>query len=614
MKLRTLPLAALAAVAVLVPANATAPAYATAPAPGDVPGVVLNAPTAGHITGTVTSDQPYVGVRLASNVPATFVPIVNGSGTFDLETWGYRDSGTGNAIVEARACDGAVGPVTCSNAQTSGVEFTPIDVVPQVSEFADNTIGPEDPNPGLTVSDPNGGGVLKANWSPPGGCSSDTEVNRNGTTQLNICGDGIGFIHLFRCASANTLNCTPIYGGLDPSLQVHRTLNLFTDPSKTITQARPNSSFVVYADSTGTYQLNWHLQKLVNDVPVDVPDTGGTANGTLAGVGQVLFAAPVTIPGAGLEDGQYVVAGTITVHTPSDPAYQDFGTYTDVPLPKDQVLTVDTTGPAVSSITTSPTKIYPRISSNATYKPSTKITVTFAAGDDVQALLIYRKSTGALVRTLTPSSYGTTHVSGTWNGRSGSNTGPVVPSGTYLIKARDGDKNISSTVGQVTVSGYRLVAKTWTHTFTPAATLVDKYVGKCSTLRKPSLRGWYNSFGYYANTRCTSQTTSNSLVSTVHAAYLPSAAEYTDIRVSAYGGAAQSKPGSRAVIRYLRTDGSWGSEHALSGTLGTHDGMDVSARYLVYKDHGFAWGLYTGFGYRYDVKSFTVVLHYKVLG
>lgn len=609
MKLRTLPLAVVAAVAVLVPTNALVPAYASAPDPMDVPGVVLDAPTAGHITGTVTSDQPYVSVQLASNVPATFVPIVNGSGTFDLETWGYRNPGTGTVTVEARACDGNVVPVTCSNAQASGVEFTPVDVSPHVDGPADTTIGPQDPNPSLTVSDPTGGGVLKAGWTT-GSCTSQTTLNRNGTTPLDLCGDGINFVDFSRCATANILNCTPVEtDGDNIMLQVHRTLTLQSELPKTITQARPNSSYRVLVDATGTYSMSWHLQKLVNDVPVDVPGSGGTASGTLAGVGQVLVTAPVIIPGAGLQDGQYVVAGTITVDDP------DYGTFTDIPLPKDQELRVDTTGPAISSITTSQKTIYPLLSHNTTiYKSSTQIVVNCSDPAQVAAVLIYRKTTDELVRTLTPSSYCSTRVSVTWNGRRTSNTGPAVPSGTYLVKVRDADGNISPTVGQVSVSGYRLLAKTWTRTFTPVSTLVDRYVGKCSTLRKPALRGWYNSLGYYANTSCSSQTSTNSVVSTVHAAFLPRAAEYTDIRVKVYGGAAQSKPGSRALVRYLRTSGDWGSEHTLSGTLGTHDGMDVSAKYLVFKDRSFGWGVYTGFGYRYEVKSFTLVLHYNVLG
>lgn len=38
-----------------------------------------------------------------------------------------------------------------------------------------------------------------------------------------------------------------------------------------------------------------------------------------------------------------------------------------------------------------------------------------------------------------------------------------------------------------------------------------------------------------------------------------------------------------------------------------------SANGLVFRDRSFGWGFATAYGDRYDVKSFTVVLRYKVL-
>ncbi|MES3002201.1 MAG: hypothetical protein V4787_16045, partial [Pseudomonadota bacterium] len=76
-------------------------------------------------------------------------------------------------------------------------------------------------------------------------------------------------------------------------------------------------------------------------------------------------------------------------------------------------------------------------------------------------------------------------------------------------------------------------------------------------MKKP-VRGWTGSLGYYANTKCTTNTSAASLVSTLHAVTLPKiSGGYVSVRVSMYGGSATSRPGSKGVIRYLTAAGKW---------------------------------------------------------
>lgn len=598
MKLRTLPVAVATAAVFVIPVSGLVPAYAVPP---DAPTLVnVSTGTAGHVTGeaqTLETDL-FVGLQ-ADQSDAVHLTPSSGSAPFDLETWGYAD-----VTVYAWACPAAVLDGNCSVAATSGPS-APTDVTLPDGDpvwFADDTVGPEG-SASVTITDAAGGGTLVATWAPGVGSPVKTTLTRGSATQLNLS-DGDGTVTINRCSTTTPTQCT----GLDPATS--KALSVHTDPLvissvstiAAITAANPSSTFKVTTDQAGNYSMTYHLEA-AGAPGVTVPDTApadpvtGTLDGSKATAATAVIAPP------SVADGSYKLVGKITVTGAT------YGPYTDVVF-SSAAFTIDRSGPAITSITASPTTIYPLIAGNATYKSATTFTVTGAVSD-ATTVQVVRNSDKKLIATGTLTPVDATHGTFSWNGMDGA---VAASPGLYLLQAGDSQGNFSSVVGQVNVSGLRLILKTWTRVYSPAGTLADKYVGKCSTLRKPSLRGWPYSLGYYANTRCASQTSTNSLVSTLHVGFLPKAVQYVDIHVTTYGGAAKSKPGSKAIIRYLTTAGKWTSNKTLPGTMGYHRGTTRTTTGVVFKDRSFGWGFYTGFGYRYDVKSFTVVLHYKVLG
>jgi len=607
MKFRSLPAAIAIAAALAVPLTALVPAYADPPA--DPVFSSLDSSVAGHLTGTITSaGVPEIYVRFANTAGVQYrhVTLAGDSDSFDLPTWGYA----GSTTIYAYAClTTAQTAGECSTPTPMG-SFTPTDVTPTVTWSSDTTIGPADQVTVTGVTD-TGGGLLFAQFDndvpipdPPRFALVD-----NAVANLE---DGFGQIVGFRCDDLNPDQCAS-FDAQSPAYDVRQQLHLTYDTVTKITAGHPDTSVQLHVIRPGTYDLTWHLAFPAGTDPgVSDSVTGGTITGT--------DLAPITIPGAALTtSGSYLLEGTLTVHG-SDAGFDgDYVLDLDGSPAVSPTVTVDRTGPSLTSVTASPTTIYPRILHNSTYRSWTTFAIFGTGLPNVVAAKLYKRTgTGdTFQRTLTiKPGVNSLHGTAVWTGLLSG--GVPAPAGLYVVKFEDSDGNASSRVGSVTVSSKKLVTKTWTRTFSPAGTLADSYVGKCSTLREPSLRGWYHSFGYYANTRCASQTSKDSLISTLHVTFLPKAVQYVDIHVNAYGGAARAKPGSKARIRYLTTSTDpakqWASTRTISSTLGTHAGYTRSTSGLVFKDRSFGWGIYTGFGYQYDIKSFTVVLHYKVLG
>lgn len=259
--------------------------------------------------------------------------------------------------------------------------------------------------------------------------------------------------------------------------------------------------------------------------------------------------------------------------------------------------------PDVTAITPSNPTIYPNI---GTAKRPANTTISVVSNtDDVTSLQI-RNTSDAIVRTFDLS----TSDSVAWGGRD--TGGNLVPAGTYTLIAFNGAEAATVT-GTVTVSLQRLVRKTYTVKVLPTRQYY-KYVGRCSTLRKPSRRGWAGSYGYYANTRCRTQTWNASSVITVNAVRVPGAERYIDARIDTYGGAAKAKPGSRGGIQYWNNPGEkWTSLRFSGSRVAWHNGVTASATPLVDSERYIAWRYFTAFGARYDVAKFRVVVRYDVL-
>ena len=193
----------------------------------------------------------------------------------------------------------------------------------------------------------------------------------------------------------------------------------------------------------------------------------------------------------------------------------------------------------------------------------------------------------------------------------------IVPEGVYVISVHVVDssgQSASATAGTVTVSHRHLVPKTWMKTVSAAGSMVERFVGACSTLRRPSKRGWPGSLGYYSNTRC-KKTFRKSLVATEHRLTLPAIPApgwYESMYVAAYGGAARSKPRSYAYLEYLTPTGDLYKSFRLNRHLTTHTATWLPVRRLT-SGRDIYWIIDEAAGYWYDIKNFTIRLDYLVL-
>lgn len=264
------------------------------------------------------------------------------------------------------------------------------------------------------------------------------------------------------------------------------------------------------------------------------------------------------------------------------------------------------TAPDITGITVSNSTIYPLIGT-AERPGNTTITVV-GQGGTVDHLEV-RDATNATVHTL---ELGFDGQSIAWQGRNANDV--LLPAGTYTIVAIGTAPGFEESphTAQLTISRQHLVRTTFTRTIA-ANRYALKLVGKCSTLRKPSRRGWAGSLGFYANTRCRTQTWNASRVLTLNATRLPAAERYVDLHIDAYGGGAKARPGSRGEISYFTNDTDLTAVKFVGSKVGWHNGLTRSAGNLVDSNGWVAWRFATAFKSKYDVAKFRVVVRYDVL-
>ncbi|KRC59574.1 MULTISPECIES: hypothetical protein [unclassified Nocardioides] len=268
------------------------------------------------------------------------------------------------------------------------------------------------------------------------------------------------------------------------------------------------------------------------------------------------------------------------------------------------VVPAQATPPDVTAITSSKATIYPRI--GTTKRPASTTITVVSNTDDVTSLEVRNTATDTTVQTFDLASSDTV----VWNGRD--TGGNLVAAGSYTLIAFNGT-DAATVTGSVNVSLQRLVRKTYTVQALPTKAYW-KYVGKCSTLRKPSRRGWAGSYGYYANTKCRTQTWNASSVITVHAVRVPAAERYVDARIDTYGGAAKGQAGSRGGIEYWdNPKETWTAFRFAGSKVAWHNGYTRGATPLVDKDRYISWRYFTAYKSQYDVAKFRVVVHYDVL-
>jgi len=556
----------------------------------------IDVSTPGHATGTVTSDAAYVAVVLHANGAAwelgepTFVGTTGGSASFDLETWGL-DTG----VVSARACTGQT--IDSCGLPALSPSFTPLDVTPQVTWPEDTTIGTGQVYT-VSVSD-TAGGNLVAQWEHDY-WQTDTALSRSEPTTLPLTGDGEGDITVRRCSSLawNVCHATGVR-----HVTVNRVLSNWSEDywlgeiSPAVgTKAEP----VIHVYEGQSFTLDWHVTDSATGQAL--PGVGGQiADLTADAEGNI---RPVFDLGAVTTNNKnYDIEGTLSYQDP------DFGTVTG-PI-RAMTFRIDTVAPAISSIKVSASSVYPYADG---YRDKVTVTVQPVGSDQYATVRLEVLNSSDTVIKSFPLASGYDASQFVWNGKTGSGT--FAPAGGYHFRAtiKDQAKNPGQLIqGSVTVVRKKLVARTFKKTVSAAGSLEDQYVGRCSTLRKPSLRGWSGSLGLYTNTKCR-RTFEDGLIVTVHAVRTPAGAvRYGDFRVSAYGGAAKAAPRSLAYLEYLNRAEDWVADTRMGTSLTTHNGATRAGSNFVWGDRYVVWGAYTAEGAKYDIKSFTVRLTYFVL-
>lgn len=596
-------LSALAVALLTTTLLAAAPADADGPyTPPALSG--LDTDTPGHVTGTITTTAPYVLVQLGRSTGgylANPVYLTTGAGSagFDLDAWGY----TGDDLqLTAAGCPRAEF-VECDPPVTFDQVFRLSDVPPTVTFPTDTTVGPGE-GYALSVSDPQGGGRLFAIWQ-----NHEIPISRTGSTTLPTSAfvDGTGELEIWRCTD-HPPNPGLIYPcvdtGVGTSLAVDRTVSSTgTVSPSTIGPGASSVTLSTNVSDTGTYVLRWEVRSSASTV-VASGQSSPTAIGPATTKAFTLGGLP------SLPSGSYSVVATMSRASTSG---NDFVS-TVAGSPSFQV---DTVAPTVTGVTAATDALFPAVDG---YRDLTTVTISGQAEQWLPASVQVRNASGDAVRTLSVSDFapGDGVATVTWDGTDASGT--PVPAGAYTLHARatDGSGNTSAWLegSTLTVDSRKLTTLSWTKAISATDSLVTPTVGRCSVLRRPSAHLWAESVGLLSGYRCRSSAYADLLVSTVHAVTLPAVAapgRYRTLAVSAYGGAAKTKPGSTGTLRYFDPASASSSPRTMTSAVGYHPGYTVQATDLVRPDHTFRWGTYASAYRQYDVKHFLVTLTYTAL-
>lgn len=561
------------------------------------PGTVLSniaTPAAGQVTGTVTSTASFVRISLTSpdgevDGDVLAVPADTHTVDFSMSSWGLA----GEATASVGVCE-RDDVVSCGGPEDS-VSFTSLDVAPSVTWPDISKLGTANGPFTVTVSDPDGGGELYALWDPPSSFPVWTQLDRNGTTDLDLS-EGDGDITVQRCS---TTSCH-VYPDITHHLVVHRHFGGMVQVAPQIVgpdaTTGPDVTARIYVGSATDLTVGLVVRRVSNNAVV--PGFGGTVTGLVPDANGYI-AVPVDL--TGLVSGGYDLGGTISYDDP------DFG-HLEGPL-NGGSFGVDSSKPVIASVKVSAPAVYPVQDG---YVDQVEIHTTASDNNPVKSRYEIRDRRGKVVRVLR-TGFSWSEDQALWNGRTKS--GGLVGAGRYTIHTVVTDQYGNSSTddsASVTVSHKRLRERTFTKNVTAKASLVDQLVGRCSALKIPSARGWKGSMGLYTASKCKG-TVKSTLVSTVHALAVPAALRYGSLRVSAYGGAAKANPRSLAYIAYSDTKKGWLHDTRLGSGLGSHNGARVGGHRYVYSDRRIFWGVYTAMGAKYDVKGFTVSLTYTVL-
>lgn len=273
--------------------------------------------TPGHVTGTVTADTPWVHVSFGSHGSwpgdKDFFPVdpTTHRASFDLETWGMREPSGPESQVGVTPCTDKVYSSCASDGDQPAVvseKFQPTDSRPEVTfSPADGTLDAGDVLT-VTVSDPQGGGLLKAWWAGNDGSSTPKQVlDRAGTTKLAVR-EGPGKVRVVRCtglvSNVSAYYCDEFEPPIEYDAVVDTHAPIVQDSSPADPVVRPEAT-----DATSSVDITAiGPDPAPGDVFV-VHDASGTPVRTLESWIEPETAWHTTFDGRGA-DGQPLPAGT----------------------------------------------------------------------------------------------------------------------------------------------------------------------------------------------------------------------------------------------------------------------------------------------------------------
>lgn len=277
--------------------------------------------------------------------------------------------------------------------------------------------------------------------------------------------------------------------------------------------------------------------------------------------------------------------------------------------------TVDNTPTVITSVAARYTTFYP---ARDRYRDSIKLRFGFHDPVDGHSVKLVHRSTGRVIRVVDLVTNGSKSAYFVWNGRTKS--GQLAPAGRYQLVVRSEDalgnrrtQALNARTFGITLSHKKLVAKTWRRTVSAQRSVFRDDSGRCSVLRKPGVRRWAGSVGYYSQQRCKGAGMRSRMAAAVHRTRLPAAPRYGTVQISVYGGEARRRTGHRASFGYFLRDGSVSKANVLGYVVGNHATTRRRATGLMDSKRQVHWSVATGYGQKYDVRSFTVRLKYWAL-
>lgn len=447
-----------------------------------------------------------------------------------------------------------------------------------------------------TAAEPQG--TLYAEWR---GERLPGELPHSGDYTVNFPKGGIGdTIKVVRCVPADPEPACTEPLATSPQLNVWKNLDFVVEANPQVAQTGKQAIFFVGSENgkNATATVNWRLMRAGQE------ELSGMSNVALddVGLGKLQISLPTTMPGGAYQ---------LTMFTSADIA--PFGPHSGTGSGS---IDIDAAAPRMS-LALNASSLYPAADGYRDY-----LRIRYGTNERVQYAVEVRNSAGHVVRGLGSGTMGDENSgesrSTYWYGKD--SRGRLVPAGSYRVRLTGTDDagRTTTVTKTVAVSHKKIQKRTWTRTFKAGATLTRNgaFVQACSTLRKPSLRGWAGSLGYYSRTKCNRNNAD--IVSTTNGVYVPKAFQnrYGTYQVSFYGGGARGTRGAYIVMGYLNNKNDF--THRIQGgaAVRSYTGKVASAGNFVHAKTTKPYVLWTAGltdGSRYDVKSFTVRLTYTVL-